>query len=86
MPTYILTGRMREATMQGLIDNPEDRFQAVINKWLRQYNRIRPHHALGMRPQAPETILEKRSFGGIGQRGLDTVSGVVDPASRPLIP
>lgn len=43
--------------------------QTVINQWLRQYNRIRPHHALGMRPPAPETILEKRSFGGTAQGG-----------------
>jgi putative transposase len=43
--------------------------QTVINQWLRQYNRIRPHHALGMRPPAPETILEKRSFGGAAQGG-----------------
>jgi len=31
--------------------------QTVINQWLRQYNHIRPHHALGMRPPVPETIL-----------------------------
>jgi transposase InsO family protein len=31
--------------------------QTVINQWLRQYNRIRPHHALGMRTPVPETIL-----------------------------
>ncbi len=30
--------------------------QTVINAWLRQYNRIRPHEALGMRPPVPETI------------------------------
>jgi putative transposase len=31
--------------------------QAVINQWLRQYNHVRPHHALGMRPPIPETLL-----------------------------
>ena len=31
--------------------------QTVINQWLRQYNHVRPHHALGMRPPIPETIL-----------------------------
>ncbi|MBM3591834.1 MAG: transposase, partial [Alphaproteobacteria bacterium] len=31
--------------------------QAIINQWLNQYNHIRPHHALGMRPPAPETYL-----------------------------
>jgi len=31
--------------------------QTVINQWLNQYNHVRPHHALGMRPPAPETYL-----------------------------
>ena len=30
--------------------------QIVIGKWLRQYNHIRPHQALGMRPPVPETL------------------------------
>ena len=30
--------------------------QIVINQWLRQYNHVRPHQALGMRPPMPETI------------------------------
>ena len=38
--------------------------QVVINQWLRQYNHIRPHHALGMRPPVPETILEKPQISG----------------------
>jgi len=38
--------------------------QVVINTWLRQYNHIRPHHALGMRPPVPETILEKPQISG----------------------
>jgi diadenosine tetraphosphate (Ap4A) HIT family hydrolase len=37
--------------------------ETVITQWLRQYNHIRPHHALGMRPPVPETILEKREQG-----------------------
>jgi transposase InsO family protein len=28
--------------------------QTVINQWLKQYNHIRPHHALGMRPPVPK--------------------------------
>ena len=31
--------------------------QIVINTWLEQYNQIRPHQALNMRPPAPETLL-----------------------------
>jgi putative transposase len=38
--------------------------QTVINQWLKQYNQIRPHQALCMRPLAPETILEKREING----------------------
>ncbi len=30
--------------------------QVVIDIWLKQYNEIRPHAALGMRPPVPETI------------------------------
>lgn len=38
--------------------------QTVINTWLRQYNRIRPHHALNMRPPVPETLLERTKMSG----------------------
>ncbi len=38
--------------------------QIVINQWLRQYNHIRPHHALGMRAPVPETLLEKPQISG----------------------
>jgi len=30
----------------------------VIKTWLKQYNHIRPHQALGMRPPVPETLCE----------------------------
>ena len=33
--------------------------QVAINAQIRQYNQIRPHHALGMRPPVPETLSEK---------------------------
>lgn len=38
--------------------------QVAINAWLREYNHIRPHHALGMRPPVPETLLEKSKING----------------------
>ncbi|WP_412176205.1 integrase core domain-containing protein [Lentibacter sp. XHP0401] len=38
--------------------------QVAINVWLKQYNRIRPHHALGMRPPVPETLLENSKISG----------------------
>jgi len=43
--------------------------QIVINQWLRQYNHIRPHQALGMRPPVPETLLEKSQISGPEQGG-----------------
>lgn len=43
--------------------------QAVINQWLRQYNHVRPHHALRMRPPIPETILVNRQITGTAQGG-----------------
>ncbi|MBL8564824.1 MAG: transposase [Hyphomicrobiaceae bacterium] len=43
--------------------------QVVINTRLRQYNHIRPHHALGMRPPVPETLLEKPQISGPDQGG-----------------
>lgn len=32
--------------------------QTVINNWRRQYNRVRPDQALGMRPPVPETLMQ----------------------------
>lgn len=41
--------------------------QVAINIWLRQYNQIRPHHALNMRPPVPETLIEKHKITGTGK-------------------
>ena len=43
--------------------------QVAINVWLRQYNQIRPHHALNMRPPVPETLLERRQTSGTERGG-----------------
>jgi transposase InsO family protein len=32
--------------------------QTVIDKWMQQYNHVRPHQALNMPPPVPETLLE----------------------------
>jgi putative transposase len=42
---------------------------AVINHWLRQYNHVRPHHALNMSPPIPETLLEKTLKLGTAEGG-----------------
>ena len=38
--------------------------QVAINVWLKQYNQIRPHRALNMRPPVPETLFEKPKING----------------------
>lgn len=38
--------------------------QSAINVWLRQYNHIRPHYGLNMRPPVPEVLLEKSKISG----------------------
>ncbi len=38
--------------------------QIAINVRLKQYKRIRPHHALNMSPPVPETLLEKFETSG----------------------
>ena len=43
--------------------------QVVTDTWLRQYNHVRPHHALGMRAPVPETILEKPQISGPDRGG-----------------
>jgi len=43
--------------------------QAAINRWLRQYNHVRLHHALGMRVPVPETLIEKSNFSGPDKGG-----------------
>ena len=35
-----------------------DQAKTVIDKWIKQYNHIRPHMALNMRPPVPETLSE----------------------------
>lgn len=38
--------------------------QVALNIWLKQYNKIRPHHSLNMRPPVPETLVEKPKITG----------------------
>ncbi|MGB0577804.1 MAG: integrase core domain-containing protein [Alphaproteobacteria bacterium] len=39
--------------------------QVVINHWLRQYNHIRPHQDLNMRPTVPETLVKNGTELGV---------------------
>ena len=53
-----LNGTLRRQVLNAEWFRSIDQAQTVINTWLRQYNRIRPHQALGMRPPIPETLSE----------------------------
>jgi putative transposase len=42
--------------------------QTAINASLKQYNHIRPHQALNMKPPAPETLLKNGNNLGARQK------------------
>ena len=46
--------------------------QVAINIWLKEYNHIRPHHALGMRPPVPETFIRETRNLWYRNWGLDS--------------
>lgn len=48
-------GTLRNEVLNGEWFSTTKQAQIVINQWLRQYNHVRPHHALNMRPPVPET-------------------------------
>jgi putative transposase len=48
-------GTLRNEVLNTEWFSTTDQAQIVINQWLRQYNHIRPHQALGMCPPVPET-------------------------------
>jgi len=49
-------GTLRNEVLNTEWFSTTDQAQIVINQWLRQYNHVRPHQTLGMRPPVPETI------------------------------
>ena len=64
-PNYLHDSHMqfalRSETLRREILNAEwftttKQAQTVINQWLKQYNHIRPHQALNMKPPIPETL------------------------------
>ena len=57
--TNALTGPWRKEVLKAEWFLTAKHAQLAINAWIKQYNQIRPHHALAMRPPAPETLLEK---------------------------
>lgn len=49
-------GTLRREVLNGEWFSTIKQAQAVINTWLKQYNHVRPHQALNMRPPVPETL------------------------------
>jgi transposase InsO family protein len=49
-------GTLRNEVLNTEWFSTTEQAQIVINQWLKQYNHIRPHQALGMCPPVPETI------------------------------
>jgi transposase InsO family protein len=48
-------GKFRDELLNGELFYTLQEAQIIIERWRRQYNRDRPHSALGYRPPAPET-------------------------------
>ena len=51
-------GTLRREVLNGEWFSTIKQAQAVINTWLKQYNCVRPHQSLNMRPPVPETLLQ----------------------------
>jgi flagellar motor protein MotB len=53
-----VTAMMAFFMLMWLLNATTKQAQTAINAWLKQYNHIRPHQALNMKPPAPETLLK----------------------------
>jgi putative transposase len=49
-------GKMRDELLNREIFYTMEEAEILIETWRRDYNRVRPHSALGYRPPAPEVI------------------------------
>ena len=49
-------GTLRHEVLNAEWFTSVDQAQIVINMWLKQYNNIRPHQSLNLRPPVPETL------------------------------
>ncbi len=60
-------GKLRDELLNGEIFYTLKEAEVLIERWRKQYNRVRPHSSLGYRPPAPEAMLlqptELRSAG-----------------------
>lgn len=53
-------GKLRDELLNGEIFYTLLEAQVLIERWRRFYNTKRPHSALGYRPPAPETFMQKK--------------------------
>jgi transposase InsO family protein len=51
-----LIGKLRDELLNGEIFYTLQEAKVLIERWRQQYNRVRPHSALGYRPPAPEAF------------------------------
>ena len=50
-------GKLRDELLNGEIFYTLKEAEVLIERWRKQYNRVRPHSSLGYRPPAPEAML-----------------------------
>ena len=53
-------GKLRDELLDREIFYSLREAQVLVERWRQEYNRIRPHSALGYRPPAPEAVLPRR--------------------------
>jgi len=56
-------GKLRDELLNVEIFTTLFEAQVLIERWRKNYNRIRPHSALGYRPPAPEAIMPSPYLG-----------------------
>ena len=50
-------GKLRDELLSREIFTTLTEAKILIEQWLKEYNRVRPHSSLGYRPPAPEVIM-----------------------------
>ncbi|MCH1468200.1 MAG: transposase, partial [Rhodobacteraceae bacterium] len=56
---FIWSGTLRKEVLNAEWFYTTKQAQLAINFWFRQFNRVRPYHALGLTPCAQEILSEK---------------------------
>ena len=59
---------MRDEFLNGEIFDTLFEAQVLTDDWREEYNKRRPHSALGYRPPAPESVLPMDQTGDFNQR------------------